>query len=207
MSEPLHVLFIDNFDSFTFNLVDALRDRGAEVHVWRNDLTAEEALALTLALPEPRLLLLSPGPSAPAQAGCCVPLLRLAVGRVPIFGVCLGLQCLVEALGGVVDRAGEVVHGKASLVQHSGDESVLFRGLASPLRAARYHSLVGTVIPASLRVTATCGTLVMAVEGVSAPLAAVQFHPESVLTPDGGAILDNVIAWARGLRGGGPWSS
>ena len=197
----MNVLFIDNFDSFTFNLVDELRRRDAAVHVWRNDIPAEEALERALELGSPRLILLSPGPSSPAEAGCCVPLVRLAAGRVPVFGVCLGLQSIVEALGGTVGFAGEVVHGKAASIEHDG--TGLFAGLPSPLTAARYHSLVGTRIPEDLRVTARCGGLVMAAEHVVHAIAGVQFHPESILTPAGGAIIENVLAWAvrRSLEG------
>lgn len=195
----MNTLFIDNFDSFTFNIVDELRRRGVTVHVWRNDIPAEEALERALALPAPRLVLLSPGPSAPAQAGCCVPLLRLAAGQVPLFGVCLGLQCMVEAFGGEVGFAGEVVHGKASAVTHDG--TGLFEGLPSPLTVGRYHSLVGRTIPPTLRVTARCGELVMAAEHVTHRVAGVQFHPESILTPQGGALLDNVLRWAGAAEG------
>jgi anthranilate synthase/aminodeoxychorismate synthase-like glutamine amidotransferase len=197
----MNALFIDNFDSFTFNLVDELRRRGVTVQVWRNDLAPEEALARALALPAPRLVLLSPGPSSPAEAGCCVPLLRLAAGQVPVFGVCLGLQCMVEAFGGVVSFAGEVVHGKASPVTHDG--SGLFAGLPSPLTVGRYHSLVGRTIPPELRVTARCGELVMAAEHRVHRIAGVQFHPESILTPLGGALIDNVLRWAAAPAGSG----
>jgi anthranilate synthase component II len=154
----VNVLFIDNFDSFTFNLVDELRKRGARVEVWRNDVPAERALALALALPEPRLIVLSPGPGTPAEAGCCIPLIRLAAGKVPLFGVCLGHQAIVEAFGGTVGFAGEVVHGKASWIEHAG--TGLFAGLPSPFRAARYHSLAATVVPQDLVVTPVGGPLI-----------------------------------------------
>lgn len=194
----LSVLLIDNFDSFSFNLVDELEKRGAAVQVWRNDLAAERALALALALPAPRLIVLSPGPGAPAEAGCCVELVRLAArARVPLFGVCLGHQAIVEAFGGEVGFAGEVVHGKASRVDHGG--SGLFAGLPSPMYVGRYHSLAERRLPAELRVTARAGELVMAVEHASAPVAGVQFHPESILTPGGGQIIDRVLAWAAAV--------
>ena len=200
MTAPLHVLFIDNFDSFTFNLVDELRRRGAEVEVWRNDLAPEEALARALALPSPRLVLLSPGPSTPAEAGCCVPLLRLVAekggGRVPVFGVCLGLQSIVVAFGGEVGSAGAIVHGKADTVVREGDGGALLGSLPERLRVGRYHSLAATRVPPELRVTARCGTLPMALEHRSHPIAGVQFHPESILTPAGGVLVDRVIEWA-----------
>jgi len=195
------VLLIDNFDSFTFNLVHDLRSRGCAVEVWRNDLAVEEAERLAVSLPRPSLVVLSPGPGCPAGAGCTVPLVRAIRGRVPVFGVCLGHQAIVEAFGGVVGPAGEVLHGKAAAVTHDGRG--IFEGLPSPLRAGRYHSLVAHRVPDDLRVTARCGDLVMAVEHVSWPVAGVQFHPESVLTPEGGGIVDNVLAWATRRCDGG----
>ncbi len=191
-----HVLLVDSFDSFTFNLVDELRRRGAEVAVWRNDLPAERLLALALALPAPRLVLLSPGPGAPGDAGSIVPLVRLALGRVAVFGVCLGHQAIVEALGGEVGPAGAVVHGKASRVDHDGQG--FLRGLPRPLTVGRYHSLAARRVPPALVVRARAGEVVMAVEHRSARVAGVQFHPESILTPHGGALIDAVLAWAAG---------
>ncbi|MCC6747784.1 MAG: aminodeoxychorismate/anthranilate synthase component II [Deltaproteobacteria bacterium] len=191
---PLSVLLIDNFDSFSYNLVEELRRRQAEVIVFRNDVPALRALEHLLAQPPPRLLVLSPGPGTPAEAGCCLELARLAEGRVPLFGVCLGHQALVEAFGGVVAFAGEVVHGKASLVEHSGRG--LFSGLPSPLRVGRYHSLAATRVPPVLEVTARHGEIVMAVEHSHHPMAGVQFHPESILTPLGGPLMDRLVAWA-----------
>jgi anthranilate synthase component II len=195
MSAQVSVLFIDNFDSFTFNLVDELRKRGALVSVWRNDLPAAAALARALGLPAPRLLVLSPGPGAPAQAGCCVELIRLAAGRIPLFGVCLGHQAIVEAFGGTVGSAGEVVHGKAARVEHGG--AGMFQGLPSPLRAGRYHSLAAIALPDELAATAHCGPVVMAVEHRRLPVWGVQFHPESILTPSGGELLERVLEQTR----------
>lgn len=191
----VNVLFIDNFDSFTFNLVDEFTRRGCRVDVWRHDVSAEHALELALALPAPRMIVLSPGPGAPADAGCCVELIRLARGRVPLFGICLGHQALVEALGGEVGGAGEIVHGKTAKLQHDGEG--FFAGLTSPMMVGRYHSLVATRVPDALEVRATCGELVMAVEAPGDHLAGVQFHPESILTPLGGVLLENVLSWAR----------
>jgi anthranilate synthase/aminodeoxychorismate synthase-like glutamine amidotransferase len=218
----LNVLLVDNFDSFTFNLVDELRRRDARVEVYRNDLSAEEALGLALALPPPRMIAISPGPGRPEDAGCCQELIGLALGRVPIFGVCLGLQAMVQALGGKVGPAGEVVHGKSVWIEHSG--AGIFEGLPSPMLAGRYHSLAARELPDALDVTArTCvrregakprralersdnregeRQLVMAVTHRSAPLAGVQFHPESILTPQGGVLLQQTIAWAEQQQGG-----
>lgn len=191
------VLFIDNFDSFSFNLVDEFSRAGCHLEVWRNDLPAGEALQKALALPPPRLIVLSPGPGAPADAGCCVDLIRLARGRLPVLGICLGHQALVEALGGVVGRAPQVVHGKTSLVSHDGGG--IFAGLPSPLVVGRYHSLVATSLPDELEVRATVDGLVMAVEQPAQRLAGVQFHPESILTPLGSRLLGNALRWAEGF--------
>ena len=191
----MNVLFIDNFDSFTFNLVDELRRREGIVEVWRNNIAADEALAIAMSLPEPRMIVLSPGPGAPASAGCCADLVRHAAGRIPILGVCLGHQVIVETFGGTVGPAGEVVHGKSSLIEHAGES--FFRGLPSPFRAGRYHSLTALAVPECLQVTAWSGALAMAVQHRDLAVAGVQFHPESILTPQGGLLFDGILEWAR----------
>lgn len=194
MSAPVHILFIDNFDSFSFNLVSEFEKMGAQVQVWRNDIPVEKALTLALNLPTPGLVVLSPGPSSPAEAGCTVELIRRLAGRVPIFGVCLGHQAIVEALGGKVDSVGEIVHGKAAQVTHVNEG--IFANFPSPFWAARYHSLAASRVPAELRVTAQCKKIVMAVQHTTLPLLGVQFHPESILTPQGGELLRRVLDWA-----------
>jgi anthranilate synthase/aminodeoxychorismate synthase-like glutamine amidotransferase len=199
----LNLLFIDNFDSFTFNLVDEFGRRGCNVSVWRNDIGADRAIRLALEMPPPRLIVLSPGPGSPSQAGCCVQLVREAAGRAPLFGVCLGHQAIVEAFGGIVGPAGEIVHGKPAAVTHGGKG--LFRGLPSPMKAARYHSLAAKIVPSGLRVTAVTGNIVMAVEHEKHAIAGVQFHPESIMTPEGGRLIENATAWASKacLKGSG----
>jgi anthranilate synthase component 2 len=198
MPEPLRIVFIDNFDSFTWNLVDEFARRGAEVEVWRNTVPAEHALVRARS-GGPSLLVLSPGPGTPADAGCCIELVRLAAAeRLPLLGVCLGHQAMVEAFGGVVGPAGEVVHGKTSRVRHEGGP--LFEGVPSPFPVGRYHSLAASVMPDSLRPIAGTGRLVMAVAHRTAPQFGVQFHPESILTPEGGRIIENVIRWAGDAR-------
>lgn len=195
MADPLRVVFIDNFDSFTWNLVDEFAKRGAEVEVWRNTVTAAHAMDRARAAPR-ALLVLSPGPGSPADAGCSLDLIRAAEGKVPLFGVCLGMQVMVEALGGTVGPAGEVVHGKVSRIWHEGDP--LFAGVSSPLPVGRYHSLAATRLPPALESIARTERLVMAVRHRTAPIVGVQFHPESILTPDGGKLLDNVLRWCGG---------
>jgi anthranilate synthase component 2 len=192
---PLSVLTIDNFDSFTHNLVDDLRRLGATVETWRNDLPAERLLALAEALPAPRLIVISPGPGRPEDAGSCEALVRLASGRVPLFGVCLGLQVMVQALGGRVGPAGAVVHGKTAWIEHDGAAEL--GGLPSPLCVGRYHSLVATEVPACFEVSARYGQLVMALRHREHPTVGVQFHPESLLTPRGRQLLRGVTAEAR----------
>lgn len=194
MAERLRLIFVDNFDSFTWNLVDEFARRGAAVEVWRNTVSPDHIMSRAAAA-RPALIVLSPGPGAPADAGCCIELVRrAAAGGVPLFGVCLGHQAMVEAFGGVVGPAGEVVHGKTSKVRHHG--GVLFQGISSPFPVGRYHSLAATVMPEALEPIAETGHLVMAAAHRSAPQLGVQFHPESILTPDGGTIIDNVIRWA-----------
>jgi anthranilate synthase/aminodeoxychorismate synthase-like glutamine amidotransferase len=196
----LSVLFIDNFDSFTFNLVDEFRKRGANVVVWRNDTPVGKILELAADLPLPRMIAISPGPGSPAEAGCCIDLVRKTAGRFPLFGVCLGHQAMIEAFGGEVGPASEIVHGKADLIEHSGEE--LFSGLPKPLTVGRYHSLVGRLLPGCLQVAATIPArsgrpeLVMAVRHREFPLWGVQFHPESILTTQGGMIMNNLVGWA-----------
>ncbi|MBW2276069.1 MAG: aminodeoxychorismate/anthranilate synthase component II [Deltaproteobacteria bacterium] len=188
------VLLVDNYDSFVFNLADEFARRGHEVVVWRNDISATRALELAAALPAPRLLVLSPGPGTPERAGCCEELVRRAPVGIPLFGVCLGHQAIVQALGGRVGQARRVVHGKASRVDHA--RSGLFEGLPSPMAVGRYHSLVGTRIPEELVVTAELDGEPMAVEHSQRPIYGVQFHPESILTPLGGRLIDNLIRLA-----------
>jgi anthranilate synthase component II len=198
VSDALRLVFVDNFDSFTWNLVDEFARRGAEVEVWRNSATAEHVLARAAGARH-ALLVLSPGPGAPAEAGCCIEVVRRAAEQsVPLFGVCLGHQAMIEAFGGVVGPAGEVVHGKTSRVRHGG--GVLFEGIPSPFPVGRYHSLAASVVPKALETVAESGSIVMAVAHRTAPQLGVQFHPESILTPDGGRIIDNVIHWATHAR-------
>jgi anthranilate synthase component 2 len=193
MPEPLHVVFLDNVDSFTYNLVDEFARRGARVQVFRNDVSADRIVAAA-GTDGPRLLVISPGPGTPDSAGSTLEVVTLALGRVPLFGVCLGHQALVRASGGTVGRAPLAVHGKAGAVRHDGSEP--FQGLPDPMPAGRYHSLVATSLPAALEPIAECDGLVMAARHRTLPAIGVQFHPESVLTQGGGRLIDNVIQWA-----------
>jgi anthranilate synthase/aminodeoxychorismate synthase-like glutamine amidotransferase len=184
------ILLIDNYDSFTYNLVQAFLVLGASVDVHRNDaITAEEALAL-----EPSHLVISPGPGTPRDAGVSIQMIRTFAGRVPIFGVCLGHQSVVEAFGGKVVRAARLMHGKVSPVTHDGRG--LYAGMPAAFEAGRYHSLIAAAdaIPPVLEVTArTAEGEIMGVRHRSLPIEGVQFHPESVLTPDGPILMGNFL--------------
>ena len=186
------LLVIDNYDSFTYNLVQYLGELGAEVVVRRNDAVTVDEIG-TLA---PSGIVLSPGPCAPAQAGVTVDVIRAWGDRIPMLGVCLGHQAIGEAYGGRVVRATRAVHGKTSRIDHDG--SGMFAGLPSPLVVGRYHSLIveRASLPASLQVAATATddpTEIHALRHVSHPVWGVQFHPESVLTPNGKQLLRNFL--------------
>ena len=188
----VRILVVDNYDSFVYNLVQYLAQIGAEVEVWRND---DERFADPAFVDGFDGILLSPGPGTPEHAGVCVEVVRDQAGRVPIFGVCLGLQAIGVAYGGVVDRAPELLHGKTSAVHHQGDG--VLAGLPSPFTATRYHSLAiePDTMPAALEVTATTSSgVIMAVRHRELPIEAVQFHPESVLTEGGYQMLANWLA-------------
>lgn len=186
------ILVIDNYDSFVFNVVNYLAHIGAEVDVWRNDDARFQEPGW--AVPYDGILL-SPGPGTPEQAGVCIRVVRELGGKVPIFGICLGLQSIGVAEGAVVGRAPELVHGKTSQITHDGRG--VFAGLPNPLTATRYHSLAidPATLPDSLEVSArTDSGVIMAVRHRELPIEAVQFHPESVLTTGGYQMLANWLA-------------
>jgi len=189
LDHPMRVLVIDNYDSFTYNLVQYLGELGAELDVVRND----AATVAELLERRPNRLVISPGPCTPAEAGISVEASRaFPEAGVRTLGVCLGHQSMVQAFGGRVIR-GEPVHGKDAEVEHDG--TGLFAGLPNPLRAGRYHSLiVAPELPDELERSATYGDVVMAVRHRELPADGVQFHPESVLTPDGQNLLRNFLA-------------
>ena len=190
------VFVLDNYDSFTYNLVQYLGELGAQVEVRRNDeVTPEEVEAM-----RPERILLSPGPCTPQEAGILVPLIRHMAGLphpVPVLGVCLGHQAIGEAFGGRVVRAHTLMHGKTSAVEHDGNG--VFRGLPSPLTCTRYHSLIVAEegLPRELEVTArtaeATGAVIMGLRHRSLPIEGVQFHPESVLTEGGHRMIQNFL--------------
>jgi anthranilate synthase/aminodeoxychorismate synthase-like glutamine amidotransferase len=186
------VLVIDNYDSFTYNLVDYIATAGAEVEVARNDaIDLERAEAFA-----PTHVVVSPGPGTPKEAGVSADVIARFAGRVPVLGVCLGHQVICELYGGRVDRAARLVHGKPDQVSHDG--SPLYAGLPSPFEAGRYHSLAALEpIPDALVVTArTPDGEVMGLRHREHPTFGVQFHPESVLTPEGRRLVENFLAMA-----------
>ncbi|MBK7348687.1 MAG: aminodeoxychorismate/anthranilate synthase component II [Gemmatimonadetes bacterium] len=195
------LLVLDNYDSFTYNLVQYVGELGAEPVVYRNDaLTVDQALAL-----DPEAIIISPGPGEPRDAGISIPLIRAAAGRVPLLGVCLGHQAMGEAYGGRVVRAGRLMHGKTTQVTHLGEG--LFRGLPNPLTVMRYHSLVVAAedFPAELEMTAWSmdrprGQEVMALRHRTHPQFGVQFHPESIATEAGRELLSNFLRLAAAWR-------
>jgi anthranilate synthase/aminodeoxychorismate synthase-like glutamine amidotransferase len=191
------LLLIDNYDSFTYNLVQAFLVLGADVHVVRNDeITIEEALGL-----EPTHLCVSPGPGTPRDAGISMQMIATFAERIPVLGVCLGHQSLVEVFGGKIVRAGRLMHGKTSLVHHDGRG--VFAGLPVPFEAGRYHSLIAEPesLPEVLELSAkTAEGEIMGVRHRQWPVEGVQFHPESILTPDGPRLMRNFIELKPGRR-------
>ncbi len=189
-AEAANILLIDNYDSFTFNLVQAFRMLGARVQVFRND-----AIALDAARGRrPTHLVISPGPGTPDDAGCSMEFIEAFAGEIPVLGVCLGHQSIVQVFGGRVGAARELMHGKSSEVEH--DETGVFRGLPNPFTAGRYHSLAALKddVPTTLAVTAhTDDGEIMGVRHRKLDVQGVQFHPESVLTPLGNQLLGNFL--------------
>jgi len=185
------IFILDNYDSFTFNLVQAVGDLGAEPVVARNDATTPDEILAA----RPRGIIISPGPGTPERAGISVDLIRAVAARIPLLGVCLGHQAIGIAFGGRVIRAPELVHGKPSVIHHDG--AGLFQGLPNPLSGGRYHSLMieRETCPPVLEIAArTDAGLIMAVRHRERPIFGVQFHPESILTPDGPRLLANFLA-------------
>jgi anthranilate synthase component 2 len=188
------LLLIDNYDSFTYNLYHYLGELGAEIDVRRNDaLTAKEAIGL-----KPKAIVLSPGPCTPSDAGICLEVIKEAVNQnIPLLGVCLGHQAIGQSFGGVVLRAPEPVHGKTDTITHV--DKGMFKGVPSPLQATRYHSLVveRKTLPASLEVTAESKDgLIMGLQHKEKPIFGVQFHPESIASEHGHAMLKNFLTAA-----------
>lgn len=189
----MKLYLLDNFDSFTYNLVDQFRSLGFEVVIYRNDVDAQFIADKLLNEAGKAALVLSPGPGAPHEAGCLMTLIGLVAGKVPMLGICLGHQAMVEHFGGKVERAQQVVHGKASPTFHNGQE--IFANLPSPLPVARYHSLVATQVPECLEVIATTEEMPMAISHKTYKAVGFQFHPESILTTLGSQLLTQTLSY------------
>ena len=187
------VLFVDNFDSFTYNLVDDFCKRNCQAKVYRADTRIEELKVLAEEF-NPDLLVISPGPGTPDTAGVSLSAVEYFKGKLPIFGVCLGHQVIVQYFGGKISHAPEPMHGKPSRVAHN--EKGIFAGVENPLHAGRYHSLCAVKLPHCLEQTAEFEGIIMAVMHKELPVYGVQFHPESILTPAGGKIIENVLSIA-----------
>ncbi|PKG58845.1 anthranilate synthase component II [Shewanella sp. Choline-02u-19] len=183
----MKIYLLDNFDSFTYNLVDQFRSLGYEVIIYRNDVDADFIADKLLNETQPAALVLSPGPGAPHEAGSLMALIANVAGKVPMLGICLGHQALIEHYGGKVERAKQVVHGKASPTEHNGKG--IFANLPSPLPVARYHSLVATQVPDCLEIIATTEDMPMAIIHQQDNAVGFQFHPESILTTLGSQLL------------------
>jgi anthranilate synthase/aminodeoxychorismate synthase-like glutamine amidotransferase len=184
------ILVIDNYDSFTYNLVQYLGELGADLEVVRNDKTTVRDIERK----PPERIVISPGPKTPSEAGICLEVIGAFAGRVPILGVCLGHQAIGQAFGGRVIRAPEIMHGKTSEIRHDGKS--IFEGLPNPFPATRYHSLIvdRSSLPACLEISAcTSGGLIMGLRHKQAKVEGVQFHPESILTDPGKQLLGNFL--------------
>ncbi len=192
--DHVRMLLVDNYDSFTYNLVQAFAAHGADVMVYRNDaISVEEGLAL-----DPTHLVISPGPGRPEDAGVSLDMIAAFAGRIPILGVCLGHQSIVQQQGGEIVRAERLMHGKTSMVSHDGQS--IFAGLSDPFEVGRYHSLCAEEesLPESLKVTAeTDRSEIMGVRHKTLPIEGVQFHPESVLTPEGEHLMVNFMRMSQ----------
>jgi anthranilate synthase/aminodeoxychorismate synthase-like glutamine amidotransferase len=194
------IVLIDNYDSFTFNLVQFLGDLGTPSEVWRNDAISVDAV-VSMA---PEAIVLSPGPCTPNEAGICLDLIRATAGKIPLLGVCLGHQAIGQAFGGAVVRAPSPMHGKVSAITHGGSD--VFEGLPSPFQATRYHSLIveRSTLPGELEPTAfTEDGIIMGLRHRTLPIFGVQFHPESIASEYGHEILANFLAIARGRNAPG----
>ena len=191
------VLFVDNFDSFTYNLVDDFGKRRCETKVYRADTELDDLRTIAAEL-DPDLLVISPGPGNPDTAGVSLEAIDYFKDKVPIFGVCLGHQVIVQYFGGKIGHAPLPMHGKPSRVTHN--EKGLFENIENPLQAGRYHSLMAQELPDCLEETGQFEGIVMAIQHKELPIFGVQFHPESILTPAGGKIIENMLRIAAARR-------
>ncbi|KPW00764.1 aminodeoxychorismate/anthranilate synthase component II [Pseudoalteromonas sp. P1-8] len=185
------IYFLDNFDSFSYNLVDELSMLGCQLVVYRNNISAQSIFDKMCQETVPVLLVLSPGPGAPSAAGCLMELIELCKGRFPMLGICLGQQALTQSYGGIIGHAGETVHGKSSIIELT--EHPVFAGMGDKMPVARYHSLMATKVPDDVEVIACYENIPMAIYHQQDNALGYQFHPESILTPNGALLLQQSI--------------
>ncbi|QCI24665.1 anthranilate synthase component II (plasmid) [Buchnera aphidicola (Muscaphis stroyani)] len=188
-----NILLLDNIDSFTYNLVEQLRVQNNKVLIYRNTVDIKIILDIIKNTENP-ILFLSPGPGIPKNAGCMLELIKKLKGKVPMIGICLGHQAIVEAYGGLIGQAGEIFHGKTSLINHDGLE--MFKGMPQPLLVARYHSLICNKIPQGFVINSYLQKIVMSIRNNTDHICGFQFHPESILTTWGSQLLKNILIWA-----------
>ncbi len=183
------IVLVDNYDSFTYNLYQYMGEFDSDIRVFRND-EIDGAGILKL---NPDRVVISPGPKTPEEAGNCIEIIKTVSGKIPLMGVCLGHQSIAVAFGATVSNAKELFHGKSSMAEHNGEG--IFKGLPNPMQVARYHSLsiVPSTVPDCLEVTATVGDEIMAIRHKTMPVVGLQFHPESINTPDGMKLIENFI--------------
>ncbi|MXP50940.1 glutamine amidotransferase-related protein [Pantoea sp. SoEX] len=187
-----NIMLIDNIDSFTYNFVEQLRIFKHHVCVYRNNIPTG-FLIHNIKNSNIQVLIISAGPGLPKDAGCIIELIRISCGHIPIIGICLGHQAIIEFYGGKVCQSGEILHGKTSLIEH--DNKAMFKNIGNPMLVARYHSLIGNDIPISLTVNAKYRNMVMAVRHNIDRICGFQFHPESILTPEGSLLIKQTINW------------
>lgn len=191
----IQIILIDNFDSFTYNLVNQLKTLVKDVKVFRNNVSFELLSDNELTQNENTIIVLSPGPGNPDGAGITLDVIRRYKSKLPILGICLGHQAIVQSYSGTIGAAKQIIHGKTCDVLLDKDEIQIFGQLESPFRAARYHSLAATKMPNELKVIATSDDDVMAVRHIKDKVLGFQFHPESILTPKGGQLLEQSLTW------------
>ena len=195
--KKLNILLIDNFDSFTYNLLDEFSSLGHSIKVVRNNIEID-IITKTIEDFDPHLIVISPGPGKPEESGICIDIIKKYYKQIPIFGVCLGHQCLATAFEGKVEKLDEIIHGKQSHINHTAES--IFKGLANPLLMGRYHSLGIIELPDCFDVIARHDDIIMAIKHKEYPVWGVQFHPESILSPEGIKIIHNVIEESSSTR-------
>ncbi|MBK4775414.1 anthranilate synthase component II [Candidatus Pantoea edessiphila] len=188
-----NIMLIDNIDSFTYNFVEQLRIFNHDVCVYRNNIPVD-FLIKKIKNTKSQIIVLSAGPGSPRDSGCMLEIIRIFSEHIPIIGICLGHQAIIEFYGGNVCQSGEILHGKTSLIDH--DSKAMFRNISTPMLVARYHSLIGNNIPVCLNINAKYGNIVMAVRHNTNKVCGFQFHPESILTVQGSLLIKQTINWA-----------